>query len=82
MCIRDRDYTDSAFGFFINPDQTKFKAYMDNIAQGITALTSISNMTQQELQIATQYYNSLLGFQKSAQDSLNKIVQTAINNTR
>ena len=55
---------------------------MDNIAQGITALTSISNMTQQELQIATQYYNSLLGFQKSAQDSLNKIVQTAINNTR
>ncbi len=77
-----KDYTDSAFGFFINPDQTKFKAYMDNIAQGITALTSISNMTQQELQIATQYYNSLLGFQKSAQDSLNKIVQTAINNTR
>lgn len=77
-----KTYTDEAFGFFMDPDQTKFKAYMDNIAQGITALTSISNMTQQQLQIDTQYYNSLLGFQKSAQDSLNKIVQTAINNTR
>lgn len=77
-----KTFTDEAFGFFMDPDQTKFKAYMDNIAQGITALTSISNMTQQQLQIDTQYYNSLLGFQKSAQDSLNKIVQTAINNMR
>ena len=63
--------------FIADADQTKFKAYMDNIAQGITALTSISNMTQQELQIATQYYNSLLGLQKSAFDSINKVVQIA-----
>lgn len=70
------------FGFFNSSDQTRLKTYMDNIAQGITALTSISNMTQQQLQINTQYYNSLLGFQKSAQDSLNKIIQTAINSMR
>lgn len=65
-----------------NPDQTNFKAYMDIFGQGITALTSISNVTQQTLQIATQYYNSLLGFQKSAQDSVNKTIQTIINNLR
>lgn len=68
--------------FFIDSDQSKFKSYMDNIGQGITALTSISNMTQQQLQIDTQYYNSLLGFQKSAQDYLNKTIQTALNNMR
>lgn len=37
--------------FMVDKDQTKFKTYMDNISQGITALTSISNMTQQELQL-------------------------------
>jgi len=55
---------------------------MDNLAQGVTALTSISNMTQQQLQINTQYYNSLLGFQKSSQDSVNKLIQAALNNMR
>ena len=68
--------------FFIDSDQSKFKSYIDNVAKGITALTSVSNMTQQQLQIDTQYYNSLLGFQKSAQDSINKTIQTALNNTR
>lgn len=76
------DRTKEGFGFFVDPDQTKFKTYMDNIGQGITALTSISNMTQQQLQMDTQYYNSLLGFQKTAQDSLNKTIQTTINNIR
>lgn len=76
------DRTKEAFGFFVDRDQTKFKTYMDNIGQGITALTSISNMTQQQLQIDTQYYNSLLGFQKAAQDSVNKTIQTSIHNMR
>lgn len=71
------DRLEEVYGFFINPDQTKFKAYMDNIAQGITALTSISNMTQQEVQIATQYHNSLLGLQKNGFDSIMKVIQTA-----
>lgn len=68
---------EQVYGLFISPDQTKFKAYMDNIAQGITALTSISNMTQQEVQIATQYYNSLLGLQKNGFDSIMKVIQIA-----
>lgn len=68
---------EEVYGFFISSDQTKFKAYMDNIAQGITALTSISNMTQQEVQIATQYHNSLLGLQKNGFDSIMKVIQTA-----
>lgn len=68
---------EEVYGFFISPDQTKFKAYMDNIAQGITALTSISNMTQQEVQIASQYYNSLLGLQKNGFDSIMKVIQIA-----
>lgn len=76
------DYPKDFFTVAKDSDQTVFKAYMDNLGQGITALTSISNMTQQQLQIDTQYYNSLLGFQKSAQDSLNKTIQTALNNTR
>lgn len=76
------DRTKEGFGFFVDRDQTKFKTYIDNIGQGITALTSISNMTQQQLQIDTQYYNSLLGFQKAAQDSVNKTIQTTINNIR
>lgn len=63
--------------FLIDPDQTKAKIYMDNIGQGVTALTSISNMTQQELQVATQYHNSLLGLQKTAYDAINKVVQVA-----
>lgn len=63
--------------FFIDSDQSKFKAYMDNIGQGITALTSISNMTQQEVQIATQYYNSLLSLQKNGFDSIMKVIQVA-----
>lgn len=74
------DHTKESFGFFVDPDQTKFKSYMDTIAQGITALTSISNMTQQELQIATQYHNSLLGLQKNALDSLSKVIQVATRN--
>lgn len=68
---------EEVYGFFISPDQTKFKSYMDNIAQGITALTSISNMTQQEVQIASQYYNSLLGLQKNGFDSIMKVIQIA-----
>lgn len=76
------EYPKDFFTIAKDSDQTAFKAYMDNLGQGITALTSISNMTQQQLQIDTQYYNSLLGFQKSAQDSINKIIQTALNNTR
>lgn len=76
------EYPKDFFKVAKDSDQTVFKAYMDNLGQGITALTSISNMTQQQLQIDTQYYNSLLGFQKSAQDSLNKTIQTALNNTR
>lgn len=76
------EYPKDFFTVAQDSDQTAFKAYMDNIGQGITALTSISNMTQQQLQIDTQYYNSLLGFQKSSQDSVNKIIQTALNNTR
>lgn len=68
---------EEVYGFFINPDQTKFKAYMDNIAQGVTALTSISNMTQQEVQIASQYYNSLVGLQKNGFDSISKVIQIA-----
>lgn len=76
------EYPKDFFRVAKDSDQTVFKAYMDNLGQGITALTSISNMTQQQLQIDTQYYNSLLGFQKSAQDSINKIIQTALNNTR
>lgn len=76
------EYPKDFFKVAQDSDQTTFKAYMDNIGQGITALTSISNMTQQQLQIDTQYYNSLLGFQKSSQDSVNKIIQTALNNTR
>lgn len=71
------DRLEKVYGFFISPDQTQFKAYMDNIAQGITALTSISNMTQQEVQIATQYHNSLLGLQKNGFDSITKVVQIA-----
>lgn len=63
--------------FMVDKDQTKFKTYMDNISQGITALTSISNMTQQELQVATQYHNSLLGLQKTAYDAINKVIQVA-----
>lgn len=63
-------------------DQTRFKSYMDNVAQGITALTSISNMAQQELQIDTQYYNSLLGLQKGGMDSLTRTIQGIIANMR
>lgn len=76
------EYPKDFFKVAQDSDQTAFKAYMDNIGQGITALTSISNMTQQQLQIDTQYYNSLLGFQKSSQDSVNKIIQTALNNAK
>lgn len=61
-------------------DQTAFKSYMDILGQGTTALTSISNMTQQALQISTQYYNSLLGLQKNALESLNKVIQIATKN--
>lgn len=61
-------------------DQTAFKSYIDILGQGITALTSISNTTQQMLQISTQYYNSLLGLQKSALESLNKVIQIATKN--
>lgn len=63
-------------------DQTKFKAYMDNIGKGVTAMTSISNAVQQELQMNAQYYNSLLSLQKGGMDSLNKNIQTAIHNMR
>ncbi|MGL4348696.1 MAG: hypothetical protein ACRCSV_04495 [Chlamydiales bacterium] len=63
-------------------DQSKFKSYVDNIAQGITALTSISNMAQQQLQIDTQYYNSLLGLQKSGFDSLTRTIQGIVSNLR
>lgn len=63
--------------FMVDEDQTKFKAYMDNISQGITALTSISNVTQQELQLASQYHNTLLGLQKTAYDAISKVVQVA-----
>lgn len=62
----------------LDPDQTRFKVYIDNLGQATTSMTSISNMTQQEVQIASQYYNSLLGFQKSAFDSLNKVIQNAL----
>lgn len=68
--------------WMINSDQTQFKNYMDILGQGVTALTSISNMTQQMLQIDTQYYNSLLGLQKIGQDTLNKIIQSIMNNMR
>lgn len=61
----------------LDADQTRFKGYIDNLAQAITAMTSISNMTQQEVQIASQYHNSLLGLQKNAYDSINKVVQIA-----
>lgn len=63
-------------------DQTQFKAYMDILAQGVTALTSISNMSQQQLQIDTQYYNSLLGLQKGGMDSLTKSIQGILANMR
>lgn len=63
--------------FLIDPDQTKAKIYLDNIGQGVTALTSISNMTQQELQLASQYHNTLLGLQKTAYDAISKVVQVA-----
>lgn len=76
------EYPKEFFKVAKDSDQTVFKAYIDNLSQGITALTSISNMTQQQLQIDTQYYNSLLGFQKSSQDSINKIIQTVLNNTK
>lgn len=76
------EYPKDFFKVAQDSDQTVFKSYMDNLGQGITALTSISNMTQQQLQIDTQYYNSLLGFQKSSQDSVNKLIQAAINNMR
>lgn len=76
------EYPKDFFKVAGDSDQTAFKIYIDNIGQGITALTSISNMAQQQLQIETQYYNSLLGFQKSAQDSLNKSIQAALNNMR
>ena len=76
------EYPKDFFKVATDSDQTAFKTYMDNLAQGVTALTSISNMTQQQLQINTQYYNSLLGFQKSSQDSVNKLIQAALNNMR
>lgn len=63
-------------------DQTQFKSYMDNLAQGVTALTSVSNMVQQQLQLDTQYYNSLLGLQKAGMDSLTKTVQGILANMR
>ncbi|MGL4348697.1 MAG: hypothetical protein ACRCSV_04500 [Chlamydiales bacterium] len=63
--------------FLIDSDQTKAKIYVDNVNQGFTALTSVSNITQQELQMATQYYNSLLGLQKNLIDSINKVIQLA-----
>lgn len=68
--------------WMINSDQTQFKNYMDILGQGVTALTSISNMTQQMLQIDTQYYNSLLALQKVGQDTLNKTIQSIMNNMR
>lgn len=76
------EYPKDFFKVAKDSDQTAFKTYMDNLGQGVTALTSISNMSQQQLQIDTQYYNSLLGFQKSSQDSVNKIIQSALNNMR
>lgn len=63
-------------------DQTQFKTYMDNLGQGVTALTSVSNMAQQQLQIDTQYYNSLLGLQKGGMDSLTKTIQGILANMR
>lgn len=76
------EYPKDFFKVAKDSDQTAFKTYMDNLGQGVTALTSISNMSQQQLQMDSQYYNSLLGFQKSSQDSVNKIIQSALNNMR
>lgn len=76
------EYPKDFFKVAKDSDQTAFKTYMDNLGQGVTALTSISNMSQQQLQIDTQYYNSLLGLQKSSQDSVNKIIQSALHNMR
>lgn len=80
--VKEPDKRLTLLSWMINSDQTQFKSYMDILAQGVTALTSVSNMIQQLLQIDTQYYNSLLGLQKAGQDTLNKTIQSIMNNMR
>lgn len=70
------------FKMFIDGNQITLKNYMNNFTTGDTAFTSISNYTQEEMQLYGKQYDSAESLIKNGLKTMITQEQTMVNNQR